>query len=297
MSGNKQALDGMAVFVQVVESGGFSAAAQVFGSSPSFVSKQITRLEDRLGSRLLNRTTRKISLTHVGTQYFQKCKQILDDANEAERSIYQLTDEPRGMLKISAPVSFGLGYLRDELPVFMGKFPDIKLDIELNDRFVDVVAEGFDLVIRVGRMADSSLISRIIMASRGVVVASPDYIESRGEPQHPSELINHDCISYAYTKTPNYWEFNTVEQKLFGQKVEPRVLCNSAELELSFALAGTGIARMPHYMCERELQSGQLLELFPKFEMPPLGVYAVYPNRLHLSAKVRVFIDFFASRF
>lgn len=297
MAGNREALDGVTVFVQVVESGSFTAAAKRLGNSTSFISKEVTRLENRLDVRLLNRTTRKISLTDVGRLYFERCKQLIADAEEAERSIHQLHGEPRGVLKVSAPVSFGLAYLRSALPQFLDTYPDIQLEIELNDRFVDVVAEGFDVVIRVGDLADSNLISRQIMPSHGVIVASPDYLKKRGRPRHPSELARHDCISYAYKHTPNDWEFTGPGNETVRAKINARVVCNSAELEEAFALAGTGITRLPSFVCERSIADGLLEEILEDYARSSLGVYAIYPHRQHLSAKVRALVDFLVERF
>lgn len=297
MTVNQMSLEGLAAFVQVVDSGGFSAAAREMGLSTSFISKQITRLENRLGSRLLNRTTRKISLTDVGRIYFERSKQIILDAEDAERSIHSLSGTPRGHLKISAAVSFGHAYLTSVLPSFMSNFPDIQLEIELSDRFVDVVAEGFDVVIRVGDLADSSLISRRITQTKGTIVASPGYLKKQGYPKHPSELTEHDCISYSYAKSPNYWEFSESDSKVFGVKISPRLSCNSAEMEMALVLAGSGITRLPLYICEKQIAKGELIEILSGYEKTSMGIYAIYPHRLHLSAKVRAFIDFLAEQF
>ena len=297
MTMNKDGLDGITVFVQVVESGSFTAAAEQLGHSTSFVSKEVTRLEDRLGARLLNRTTRKISLTDVGRLYFERCKQIVIDAEQAEQCVSQLHEAPRGVLKVSAPVSFGLSYLRQELPQFLETYPELNLDIEFSDRMVDVVAEGFDVVLRIGNLKDSNLIIRRINTSRGVIVAAPSYWQRRGRPSHPTELAKHDCISYSYKQTPSYWEFVDLEAKAIGVNVPIRVQCNSAELEAAMAVAGLGVTRLPAFVIEQELAKGLLEIALEDYERPPLGIFAVYPHRLHLSAKVRVFIDFLAERF
>ncbi len=289
--------EGVSVLVDVVEAGSFTAAAERLGHSVSFVSKAVSRLEARIGVRLLNRTTRRLSLTDAGRVYFERCRQMVADAEEAEASISRGQEEPRGLLRISAPVSFGLGYLKDALPEFLKTHPELNAEIELNDRMVDLVAEGFDVVIRVGELKDSSLISRRFTASRGLTVASPEYWERRGRPSHPSDLTDHDCISYSYMPTPGHWEFHEPTGRKIQVKIASRLHCNSAELESGFAVAGLGVTRLPAFACARELADGLLEPVLEAYERPPLGIYAIYPHRQHLPAKVRVFVDFLVDRF
>ncbi|MEP3245265.1 MAG: LysR family transcriptional regulator [Sneathiella sp.] len=292
MKPNKEALDGMAVFVQVVESGGFTAAARRLGNSTSFISKEITRLESRLGVRLLNRTTRTISLTDIGTTYFGRCRQIIEDAEDAERNILQLHERPQGHLKVSAPISLNHSSLKLILPGFLKRYPDIQLDIELNDRIVDVIGEGFDVAIRGGNLIDSNLVKRRIMTSEAVIVASPTYLEMNGTPKHPSELAHHDYISYSYRKTPDILEFTDENGKQMSIKLSPRILCNNAELEEAFAIQGLGISGLPLFACQQALIDGRLIRILENFVHRPIQIHALYPHRQHLSAKVRVFIDY-----
>ncbi len=296
MSTNRDKLDGMTVFVRVVEKGSFTLAAKQLGHSTSYISKEVSRLENRLGVRLLNRSTRTISLTDIGKSYYEYCRQIVADAEEAERSISSQHDVPQGVLKISAPVSFGQIYLTKLLPQFLNTYPEVQLDVDFNDRLVDVVAEGFDVVIRVSNLKDTALINRKIMPSKIVTVASPDYLECNGYPTQPRELAQHDCISYAYRQVPTHWDYISKEGEPIGVAVKPRVICNNAEMELSMALAGMGITRFPAFCCEKEIHQGKLVPLLEEFEQGDFGVYAVYPHRRHLSVKVRVFVDFLVQR-
>lgn len=297
MTINNTSLDGVIVFVAVVEGGGFTAAAHALGHSVSFVSKEIARLEDRLGVRLLNRTTRSVSLTDIGRAYYEQCRQIVADAQGAERSISDAHENPRGLLSISAPVSFGLAYLNDVLPEFLTDYPDITMNIEMNDRLVDVIAEGLDVVIRAGYLKDSNLIARRLMSSRLLTVASPDYLARNGTPQTPNNLKDHPCIAFAYKQMTTRWEYLDPNGGSIDVTVNPRMVCNSAETEIAAALAGIGITEMPSFICHKEVADGRLIPILERFERPPIGVYAVYPHRAHLSAKVRVFVDFLVRKF
>ena len=293
---NTDLLDGVAVFVGVIDAGSFTAAARALGHSTSYVSKEITRLEKRLGSRLINRTTRTISLTDAGRAYYERCSQIVIDAENAERSINQLQDQPRGLLRITAPASFGIKYLLDVLPNFMHCYPEVKLEVEFNDRLIDVVAEGYDVVVRVGEIQDSSLVARKFTSSRGVVVASPDYIKRKGCPRTVEDLAQHDCIVYSLLPTPAQWDFYK-DGVRSSVTVDPRAMCNSAEIEVAMALQGIGITRLPLFTCEREVANGGLQKILEEYDQVEFGVYAVYPHRQYLTAKVRAFVDFVIEAF
>ncbi len=297
MTVNRQLLDGIVIFTEVVKAGGFSAAAENMGHSTSYISKQVNQLEERLGVRLLNRTTRSIGLTPEGKVYYQQSQQIVSDAEDAVQAINQKTSEPRGTLKISCPVSFGLSYLRPLLGDYLAQYPKISLDMDLNDRQVDLIADGFDAVIRAtDRLEDSSLISRRIMRSRGYTVASPEYLKRRGTPTHPSELVNHDCLCYVHLKQPSTWHYTHADGNQISVEVPRRMLCNSAEMELAMVLSDQGITRLPGFNIEQELASGQLVVLFDDYVSIQIDVFVVYPSRKHLSSKVRSFIDFLVQR-
>ena len=289
-------LDGIAVFVGVINAGSFTAAAEALGHSTSYVSKAVTRLEKRLGSRLLNRTTRTISLTDAGKAYFERCHQIVIDAENAGRSISQLQDTPRGLLRLNAPVSFGSIYLLDHLSEFMKRYPEITLEVEFNDRMIDVVAEGYDVVIRAGQIQDSNLVARQFTTSKSIVVASPEYLKKYGRPETASELEHHACLAYSLIPNPTLWEF-VKDGNRTAVKVTPRLMCNNAAVEVAMAVNGVGIGRIPLFCCEQELAKGELDIILEDYEQPEIGVYAVFPHRQYLTAKVRAFVDFLVERF
>ena len=293
---NSDLLDGVTVFVGVINTGSFTAAAEALGHSTSYVSKTVTRLEKRLGSRLLNRTTRTISLTDAGRAYFERCNQIVIDAENAQRSISQLQDNPKGLLRVNAPVSFGSMYLLDHLSEFMKRFPEITLEVEFNDRMIDVVAEGYDVVIRAGQIRDSNLVARKFTTSKSIVVASPAYSKNNGRPEMVSELENHACLAYSLIPNPTLWEFMKDGNRTVV-KVTPRLMCNNAAIEVAMAVNGIGIGRIPLFCCEQEIAEGTLEIILDDYEQPEIGVYAVYPHRQYLTAKVRAFVDFLVERF
>ncbi len=284
-------LEGITVFVSVINTGSFTAAARALGHSTSYISKEITRLERRLASRLLNRTTRTISLTDAGRAYYERCSQMILDAENAERSINHLQETPAGLLRVNAPASFGSRHLLDIIARFMQRFPDVKLEIEFNDRMIDVVAEGFDVVIRVGEIKDSNLIARKLTSSRAVVVASPDYLKRKGCPQTAEALTQHDCITYSLLPTPTQWDFykNGIRTSV---TVEPRAICNSSTIEIALVQQGIGITRLPLFTCELEIEKGELKIILDDYDHIKHDVYAVYPHRQYLTAKVRAFVDF-----
>ena len=293
---NAELLDGVAVFVTVVNSGSFKLAAESLGHSTSFVSKEVSRLEKRLGSRLLNRTTRTISLTDAGKAYYERCQQIVIDAENASRSVSRLQDEPRGLLRVNAPVSFGTRHLLEHFSAFLHKYPEVNLEVELNDRIIDVVAEGYDVVIRVGHISDSSLVARAFTKSKSVIIASPEYLRRYGTPKKAAELEQHHCIGYSLLPNPLSWEFRKGDEHI-SVKVSARALCNNAESMVALTCGGIGISRMPLFNCKKEVDEGKLKIILDDYEHPEFGVYAVYPHRQYLTAKVRVFVDYLVECF
>jgi len=293
---NTDLLDGVAVFVETINAGSFTAAANALRHSTSYVSKTITRLEKRLGSRLLNRTTRTISLTDAGRAYFERCNQIVIDAENAERSLNQLQDKPSGLLRINAPGSFGSKYLLDVFAQFMHRYPEVKLEIEFNDRLIDVVAEGYDVVIRVGEIKDSNLVARKFTSSHSVVVASPDYLKRKGCPKRAEELVQHECIAYSLLPTPTQWVFYK-DGKRTNVTIDPRAMCNSAEIEIAMVGQGIGITRLPLFTCEKEVANGKLQIILDDYDQIKYDIFAVYPHRQYLTAKVRAFVDFLVAAF
>jgi len=293
---NAELLDGVAVFVAVINSGSFKAAAESLGHSTSYISKEVTRLEKRLGSRLLNRTTRTISLTDAGRAYYERCQQIVIDAENATRSVSQLQDEPRGLLRVNAPTSFGTRHLIEHLSAFLHRYPEVNLEIEFNDRIIDVVAEGYDVVIRVGKVRNSNLIARAFTRSKTVVIASPEYLRRHGTPEKAADLENHHCITYSLEANPLNWTFRKEDEHVQVQ-LSSRALCNNAEIMVALACDGIGITRVPLFTCSSEVEAGRLKILLEDYEQPEYGVNAVYPHRQYLTAKVRVFVDYLVESF
>ncbi len=292
LNNNTSLFDGMILFCAVVENDGFTAAARKLGHTPSHVSKEIARLEQRLGVRLLNRTTRTVSLTDVGSRYFEKACHIIEDARQAEDQILSVASTPSGLLKISIPVSFGLSCLNAWLPEFLSLYPDIRLSIDASDRIVDIVAEGFDVVVRAGQLGDSDLVAKRLMMSRLLIVASPDYLEKAGIPKAPEDLANHALIDFSHRQLANTWRFSGHDGENISIPVSARVTCNSGETEEVLAIDGIGITRLPSFVCQKAIDSSALVSILEPFENPPIGIYAIYPSRLQLAPKVRVFVDF-----
>lgn len=293
MTYNAQLLDGMVIFVEVVNSGSFTQAANNSSHSTSYISKEINKLESRLGLRLMHRTTRSLSLTPEGEAYYQQCTLIITQAEEAESTLSGQQLEPKGDLRISCPTSFGLSQMPHIIADFLDRYPLVNLDVDLNNRKVDMITEGYDILVRgAHQLDDSSLISRKVFSSHAVTIASPDYLARYGTPIHPNELVNHQTISYSYVKQPNIWQFVDEEQKPFQVQVKSRLLTNNSELELDLCMAGKGITRMPNFNLNGELESGKLVQLFTDFDRHKIDIYLIYPSRKHLSSKVRCFIDF-----
>jgi len=297
MINRKDALEGLTIFVQVIESGSFSAAATELGHAVSHISKSMTKLEQRLGARLLNRTTRSLSLTDVGQVYFEKAKQIVNDAREAEQSIHTLQESPSGRLKISLPNSFGQSHLQPVIRDYMLRYPQVKLQIDFSSRLVDLIGEGFDLCVRMGQLKSSNLFSRKLLDFNFYTVASPNYLDQQGIPNTPQDLKQHQAIKYMYNQVPITWDFCSPDGDLMHVEVANKVECNNLPMLKTLALAGVGITRLPSYDCEAEIQRGELVRLLADYDMPNQCAYMVYPHRLHLSAKVRAFVDLASEHF
>jgi len=286
-------LDGIAIFVQVVQSKSFVNAAEKMNHSTSYISKEVSKLETRLGVRLLHRTTRTLSLTSEGEVYYQQCQQIIEDALQVEGSISGRQQIPQGRLKLSCPVGICVSRIRPILAEFIAKYPKITLDLDLNDHKVDLIADGFDIVIRAAvQLEDSSLISRRFMNSTSLTLASPEYLKQHGTPTHPDELVDHQMISYRNLKMPDIWQYTTKSGQKIQTHVKSRVLCNNSEMMISLCLAGQGIIRMPLFNLREEVEAGKLIPLFEDLMPINIGVYLVYPSRKNMPAKLKCFIDF-----
>lgn len=291
MINRKDSLEGLTIFVQVIESGSFSRAATELGHAVSHISKAITKLEKRLGARLINRTTRSLSLTDIGQVYFEKAKQIVNDAYEAEQSITQLQDSPTGRLKISLPNSFGQSHMQPIVTQYLLQYPQVKLQVDFSSRLVDVIGEGFDLCVRMGQPQSSNLISRKLLDFEFITVATPGYFAQYGQPKHPHDLKAHLAIKYMYNQVPVTWEYHNEQGETIHIDVENLVECNNLPMQKTLIMHGLGIGRLPSFMCEQEIQSGQLVRVLAEFEKSAQSAYLLYPHRLHLSAKVRAFVD------
>jgi DNA-binding transcriptional LysR family regulator len=281
----------MQVFAKVVESGSFSRAAERLGLSSTATSRHVADLETHLGSRLLNRTTRRLSLTDAGRAYYERCNAILDDIDEAEALAGSATRKATGTLRINAPVSFGARHLAPLLPRYCEQHPDVTLDITLADRQVDLVEEGYDLAIRIARELHTTLVARRLAPARLQLVAAPAYLAAHGTPATPADLAQHRCLGYAYTRGGNEWELGGPG----GPHIVPLkgpMKANNGDLLHEATLAGAGIALQPTFIAGPALASGALRALLQQYPAPLLDIYAVYPSRRHLSAKVRTFVDF-----
>lgn len=289
-------LSAMEVFVRVVQSGSFSEAARAMNLTPSAVSKQVSRLEDRLGARLVNRTTRRLGLTEEGTAFFERAQRILTDVQEAEQAVSHLQGQPRGTLKLNAPVVFGRMHIAPLIPGFLAQHPDMRIDFSVNDRYVDILEEGLDLVIRVGEMRDSSLIARRLGANKRVLVASEDYLTKYGRPKTPADLASHNCLIYLYRTTRNNWHFEGPKGPEMVE-VKGDVETNNAEVVLELVRAGHGIALLPTWLVGECLSKGYLAQVLADYAASDSQIYAVYPPGRHLSPKVRSFLDYLVAHF
>ncbi len=281
----------MSVFVRVAQEGSFSAAARRLDLTPSAVSKQIGRLEERLGARLFNRTTRQISLTDVGQAFFARADRILGDLAEAERAVTDMAGNPRGLLRVSVPVAFGRMHLAPRLPSFLDVNPEVQIDLTLNDRFADLVEEGFDLALRIGELADSSLIARKLAPNRRIVVAASSYLDAHGRPQRPPDLLDHNCLTYTYRAQRHDWEFHGPQGRE-QIRVSGNLEANDAGALREAVLAGLGVALMPLWLVGEDIRDGRLEVVLPDYPAPDSAIYAVYAPGRFLSPKVRRFVDF-----
>jgi DNA-binding transcriptional LysR family regulator len=289
-------LDVLQVFVRIAETGSFSAAARDLGLSKSAASKRLAVLEDRLGARLVNRTTRRLSLTEAGSDFLERAQRILAELEEAEQAAGRLTDEPRGILKVNAPMSFGIQHVAPALADFMTRYPDLAVTLDLDDRRVSLIEEGYDVAVRIADLPDSSLVARKLAPARRAVCASPAYWAAHGVPAHPRELARHNCLIYAYLPAQNDWRFRGPGGAL-AVRVAGNLKANNGDVLREAALAGLGVCLAPTFLVGDDLRAGRLRAVLDTFADDSLAIYAVYPHRRHLSAKVRAFVDFLAGRF
>ena len=285
----------MRVFTAVVDAASFVGAGEALGMSKAAVSRYVSELEQRLGARLMHRTTRKLSLTSEGEMFLARCRDILAsiDASEAEISTRRVTAS--GLLKVSVPVSFGIKHLAPLWREFLDQHPQVTLDVQLADRVIDLVDEGFDLAVRIASLPDSSLVSRRLASTRLVLCAAPSYLERRGTPAHPCELAQHDVLGYSLLAMGDQWQFTGPEGAV-SVKVRPRMWSNNGDTCIAAALQGAGIQLQPTFLIEEALASGQLVEVLAPYRSIELGIYAVYPSRKFVLPKVRGLVDFLSTK-
>jgi DNA-binding transcriptional LysR family regulator len=288
-------LTSLRTYCAVVEAESFTGAADRLEMARSMVTKHVGALEEHLGVRLLNRTTRRISRTEAGHAYYERCRELLAELDALDASVHELVERPRGLLKVSAPVSFGIRHLGAAVAGFMARHPEVRVDLQMNDRVVDLIEEGFDLAIRVGRLDDSSLVARPLATTRLLLCASPAYLQRHGEPRGPADLAAHRCLSYSYASTRDEWRMNGPGGRSETVRVGWSLRANNGDVLREAALQHQGIIRQPHFLVGEELRAGRLVEVLPAWDCGRLTVNAVYPHRRHLSAKVRAFVEHLAA--
>ncbi|MBX3707257.1 MAG: LysR family transcriptional regulator [Pseudomonadales bacterium] len=286
----------MRAFVAVADAGSFVRAADELGLSKTAVSRLVGDLEARLGTRLLQRTTRRLSLTPEGDVFLDRCRPLLDGVAEAEAELSAHAGQAIGQLRLNVPVSFGLLHLAPLWPAFIARHPKVVLDVTLSDRVVDLVDEGYDLAVRIARLQESSLVSRKLTSTRLILCASPEYLRRHGSPGHPADLAGHAVIAYSLMAMGDQWRFDGYDGPV-TVKVTPRMRTNSGDTCCAAAVQHQGVVLQPSFLVAAHLKSGALVEILPQFRSIELGVYAVYPNRRHLAQKVRVLIDFLVDAF
>jgi len=286
----------MQSFSAVVDAGSFVKAADALGLSKAAMSRYVGDLEARLGVRLLHRTTRRLSLTEEGEVFYARCKELLAGVQEAEDEISSRSSAASGLLRVSAPLTFGILHLAPLWGEFRRQYPKVELDVTLADRLVDLVDEGYDVAIRIATLPNSTLVSKRLARTRMVLCASPQYLQTHGEPLQPADLAAHAVISYTYWSTRDEWHFEGPQGSV-SVKTNPCIHTNSGDTCRAAALAHQGIILQPTFLVGDDLAAGTLIELMPEFHSLEMGIYAVYPTRKHVAPKVRALIDFLAGHF
>lgn len=288
-------LDAMQLFVRVAELGSFAAAAQQIGVARSVVTRQIAGLEAHLGIKLMARSTRRLTLTSAGTAYLEKCRVILNLVEAAETGVAEERQTPRGSIRISLPLSYGLKRLAPLLLDFTRRYPEVVLDMDYSDRRINLIEEGIDLAIRITRRLDAGDVARRIGSSRMLVLAAPDYLSRHGTPHHPTELAHHVCLGYTNAGSAMAWQF-IVDGQLENFHVRSRLNANNGEVLTEAAAQGLGITCQPDFIAENFLVSGRVVEIMADFPIPELGIYAMLPSNRHVPHRVRVLMDNLAER-
>jgi DNA-binding transcriptional LysR family regulator len=286
----------MRTFVRVAEARSFTEVAREMGATQSSVSKQIAALEQHVGARLFNRTTRSLTLTEAGRNYYEHCREVLESITQAAALIGQGRIAPTGLVRVGTPIGFGRLHIAPRIRRLLDKYPALRVELVMSDRFVDLVEEGLDVAIRVGELRDQSLVARRIGITRRVTVGSTEYFARYGEPRAPEDLTRHNCIVYTYLATGDEWHF-LGPQGSIGVRVRGNFLANNSEAVREAVAAGVGIAVTPIWLFRDEIRSGLVRAVMPDFEPKRLPIYAVYPSRRFVPTKVRVLVDFLADEF
>lgn len=290
-------LRALTVFTAVVERGSFAAAAEHLGLSRTAASRMVMDLEAQLGAMLLNRTTRRISLTQTGEAYLGRARSVLEQLDEADREASRRTTRPSGRLRLSAPMSFGIRHLAPRLKDYMDAYPDMQLDLVLNDRQVDLVDEGFDLAIRIGRLAPSSLIARKIASSRLILCAAPSYLQLHGQPETLSDLSAHRCLGYPYWSGRDAWTFSAADGRAHTVPVKNQLWCNNGDALMNAAISGLGVVLQPDFIVHQAIRDGQLVELLSGFTGPNVDIHVLFASASFMPIRIRSFIDFLVASF
>lgn len=286
----------MRAFVTVAETGSFTSAAARLGMSRAMASKHVMDLEAHLGLRLLNRTTRSVSLTEAGASYAARCRDIIEAIEAAEREVTSHAVEPVGRLRVTAPVFFGAKYIAPLVETYARQFPGLGLDLVLNDRYVDLVEEGYDLAVRIGRLDDSSLIARRIAPTRTILCGAPSYLDRRGRPLLPADLAGYDCLQYSYAVCGSAWTFQGPRGREVV-RVSSRIACNNGEALCRMAVEGLGLVYEPDFILAPYLRSRELEQILTDYMPEPAGVFVVHPSRRHVPLKVKSCIEFLSAAF
>ena len=290
-------LNAFAVYAKVVELGSFTAAGEALKLSKSMVSRQVSALEDELGVRLLNRTTRKLSVTEAGAVVFERATRIVAEAEEAERDAVCIEGAVRGKLRINAPMTFGIRELGPVLPKFLARYPELTVDLSLNDRRVDLMEEGFDVSLRISPLVDSSMVAWQLAPVRRFIVGTPAYFKTHGVPKHPRDLADHPFILYTQRPRPELFEFRDMGGQSIQVELKGPLYCNNADAASSVLMAGQALSLSPDFICCEALRSGTLVSVMDEWMLEPLTLHVIYPHTRHLSAKVRAFVDFAVEEF
>ena len=287
----------MEAFATVVDQGGFTDAAKKMGISKSAVSKHVSSLEARLGARLLNRTTRRVSPTEIGLAYYDRARRVLNDAGEADALVSSMQSEPSGLLRISVATDFGVGHLSPILAEFLRAYPEIQINMVLNNRYVELISEGFDMAVRIGELEDSTLRARKLTQTTKRMIASPDYITEYGMPHKIDDLSDHKLLHYSNQAAGNVWKVTAPSGEKRQVRTAGWLTVNDGQSLLNAAVSGLGIAYLPSFLYEQALADGEVVEVMPDRPGETLGVYAVYPPGRFTQPKVRAFIDYLVTKF